>query len=184
MIIIIKACRPLDLTPCHGQATNHHPACTGPTLPASPFHQGDQRLPLPIWSSLLYVERYSPAPHLLTTTCVPEWYLLPYYAILRSVPNKLLGVVAMLASLLILLAMPLLDTGRVRGSQFRPLARVSFWALVSILGVLLFLGSQHAEEPYVTLGAIATVLYFGWYLVLTPVVGLIENTLADLADPS
>ena len=110
--------------------------------------------------------------------------LLPYYAILRSVPNKLLGVVAMLASLLILLAMPLLDTGRVRGSQFRPLARVSFWALVSILGVLLFLGSQHAEEPYVTLGAIATVLYFGWYLVLTPVVGLIENTLADLADPS
>lgn len=90
----------------------------------------------------------------------------------------------MLASLLILLAMPLLDTGRVRGSQFRPLARVSFWALVSILGVLLFLGSQHAEEPYVTLGAIATVLYFGWYLVLTPVVGLIENTLADLADPS
>jgi len=118
------------------------------------------------------------------SSIVPEWYLLPYYAILRSVPNKLLGVVAMLASLLILLAMPLLDTGRVRGSQFRPLARVSFWALVSILGVLLFLGSQHAEEPYVTLGAIATVLYFGWYLVLTPVVGLIENTLADLADPS
>jgi ubiquinol-cytochrome c reductase cytochrome b subunit len=108
----------------------------------------------------------------------------PYYAILRSVPNKLLGVVAMLASLLILLAMPLLDTGRVRGSQFRPLARVSFWALVSILGVLLFLGSQHAEEPYVTLGAIFTVLYFGWYLVLTPVVGLVENTLADLADQS
>jgi len=118
------------------------------------------------------------------SSIVPEWYLLPYYAILRSVPNKLLGVVAMLASLLILLAMPLLDTGRVRGSQFRPLARVSFWALVSILGVLLFLGSQHAEEPYVTLGAIFTVLYFGWYLVLTPVVGLMENTLADLADPS
>ena len=110
--------------------------------------------------------------------------LLPYYAILRSIPNKLLGVIAMLASLLILLAMPLLDTGRVRGSQFRPLARASFWALVSLLVLLGFIGSQHAEEPYVTLGAVATGLYFGWYLVLTPVVGLVENSLSDLADPA
>jgi quinol-cytochrome oxidoreductase complex cytochrome b subunit len=114
--------------------------------------------------------------------CVPEWYLLPYYAILRSVPNKLLGVVAMLASLLVLLAMPLLDTGRVRGGQFRPLWRVSFWALVSLLVLLTFIGSQHAEEPYVTLGAVATVLYFSWYFVLTPLVGLVENTLSDLAE--
>lgn len=130
-------------------------------------------------------DNYIPANPLSTpSSIVPEWYLLPYYAILRSIPNKLLGVIAMLASLLILLAMPLLDTGRVRGSQFRPLARVSFWALVSLLVLLGFVGSQHAEEPYVTLGAVATGLYFGWYLVLTPVVGLIENSLSDLADPA
>jgi quinol-cytochrome oxidoreductase complex cytochrome b subunit len=88
----------------------------------------------------------------------------------------------MLASLLVLLAMPLLDTGRVRGGQFRPLWRVSFWALVSLLVLLMYIGSQHAEEPYVTLGAVATFLYFAWYFVLTPLVGLVENTLADLAD--
>lgn len=62
---------------------------------------------------------------------VPEWYLLPFYAILRSIPNKLLGVVAMFLSLLILLAIPLLDRSRVRGAQFRPCARFLFWILVS-----------------------------------------------------
>lgn len=127
-------------------------------------------------------DNYIPANPLSTpSSIVPEWYLLPYYAILRSVPNKLLGVVAMLASLLVLLAMPLLDTGRVRGSQFRPLSRVSFWALVSLLVLLMYLGSQHAAEPYVTIGAIATVAYFSWFFVLTPLVGLVENTLADLS---
>lgn len=107
--------------------------------------------------------------------------LLPYYAILRSVPNKLLGVVAMLASLLILLAMPVLDTGRVRGSQFRPLMRFAFWVLVANFFLLMHLGSCHAEEPYVTIGAIATIFYFSWYLVLVPLVGLVENTLIDVA---
>jgi len=106
--------------------------------------------------------------------------LLPYYAILRAVPNKLLGVVAMLGSLLILLAMPLLDTSRVRGGQFRPLWRAAFWFLVSDLVLLGWLGSQHAEEPFVTIGAIASIVYFAWYVILVPVVGIIENTLADL----
>lgn len=128
-------------------------------------------------------DNYIPANPLSTpSSIVPEWYLLPYYAILRSIPNKLLGVIAMLASLLVLLAMPLLDTGRVRGSQFRPLSRVSFWLLISLLVFLGYIGSQHAEEPYVTLGAVATGMYFAWYFVLTPLVGLVENTLADLAE--
>jgi len=128
-------------------------------------------------------DNYIPANPLSTpASIVPEWYLLPYYAILRSIPNKLLGVIAMLASLLVLLAMPLLDTGRVRGGQFRPLHRMSFWALVSLLVLLMYIGSQHAEEPYVTIGAVATFLYFAWYFVLTPLVGLVENTLADLSE--
>lgn len=87
----------------------------------------------------------------------------------------------MLGSLLILLAMPVLDTGRLRGGQFRPVWRFAFWALVVNLVLLGWLGSQHAEEPYVTIGAIATVTYFSWYLILVPMVGIIENTLADTA---
>jgi len=126
-------------------------------------------------------DNYIPANPMSTpSSIVPEWYLLPYYAILRAVPNKLLGVVAMLGSLLILLAMPLLDTSRVRGGQFRPLWRAAFWFLVSDLVLLGWLGSQHAEEPFVTIGAIASIVYFAWYVILVPVVGIIENTLADL----
>jgi len=127
-------------------------------------------------------DNYIPANPMVTPpSIVPEWYLLPYYTILRAIPNKLLGVVAMLGSLLILLAMPVLDTSRVRGSQFRPLMRIAFWALVAIFVVLLWLGGQHATEPFVTLGAVFTGLYFSWYLVLVPMVGLVENTLMDVA---
>ena len=127
-------------------------------------------------------DNYIPANPMQTPpSIVPEWYLLPYYAILRSIPNKLLGVVGMLGSLLILLAMPVLDTSRVRGSQFRPLMRLAIWFFFANFFLLMYLGSQHAEEPYITVGAIATVLYFGWFLVIVPVVGIIENTLADIA---
>ena len=83
-------------------------------------------------------------------------------------------------SLLILLAMPILDTSRVRGANFRPLYRFSFWFLVTDLVVLGFIGSQHPEEPYVTIGAIASIFYFAWYLIFVPFIGIIENTLADL----
>ena len=127
-------------------------------------------------------DNYIPANPMQTPpSIVPEWYLLPYYAILRSIPNKLLGVIAMLGSLLILLLMPLVDTSRVRGSQFRPLMRFAFWIFVTDFFLLMYIGSQHAEEPYITIGAIATGLYFGWFLVIVPVVGIIENTLMDIA---
>jgi ubiquinol-cytochrome c reductase cytochrome b subunit len=90
-------------------------------------------------------DNYIPANPMSTpASIVPEWYLLPYYAILRAVPNKLLGVVAMLGSLLILLAMPILDTSRVRGGQFRPLWRVAFWFLAVDLVLLGWLGSQYS----------------------------------------
>lgn len=112
---------------------------------------------------------------------MPEWYLLPYYAILRSIPNKLLGVLAMLGSLLILLAMPILDTSRVRGNQFRPFMRFAFWAFVANFFVLMFIGSQHVESPYIEIGAVATAFYFVWFIVIVPVVGIVENTLIDIA---
>lgn len=92
-----------------------------------------------------------------------------------------MGVIGMLGAILILLAMPVLDTGRVRGSQFRPLMRVAFWILVADFFLLMHIGAQHAEEPYVTLGAAATALYFSWFFVLVPAVGIIENTLIDVS---
>jgi len=112
---------------------------------------------------------------------VPEWYLLPYYAILRSIPNKLLGVIAMFASLFILLAMPLLDTSRVRGSQFRPIMKFMFWVFAANFFILMWIGSQHPESPYLEIGQISTFLYFAWFLAIVPVTGVVENTLMDLA---
>jgi len=112
---------------------------------------------------------------------VPEWYLLPYYAILRSIPNKLLGVVAMFASLLILIAMPFLDTSRVRGSQFRPIMRFMFWIFSANFFILMWIGSQHPESPFLEIGQFSTFLYFAWFLVIVPFTGIVENTLMDLS---
>ena len=83
---------------------------------------------------------------------VPEWYLLPFYAILRSIPSKIIGVVAMFGSLLILLAMPILDTCRIRGNQFRPLSRFAFWLFVVDFLLLLWIGylgfDMYLEQNY------------------------------------
>ena len=87
----------------------------------------------------------------------------------------------MFASLLILLALPLLDTSRIRGSQFRPIMKFFFWVFVANFFILMWIGSQHPNSPYVEVGQVATALYFGWFLVLVPAIGLIENTLMDLA---
>ena len=87
----------------------------------------------------------------------------------------------MFASLLILLALPLLDTSRIRGSQFRPLMKFFFWVFVANFFILMWIGSQHPDSPYVEVGQVATALYFGWFFVIIPAIGLIENTLMDLA---
>ncbi len=78
---------------------------------------------------------------------VPEWYLLPFYAILRSIPNKLLGVIAMFSAILILLAMPFTDLGRSRGIQFRPLSKIAFYVFVGNFIILMELGAKHVESP-------------------------------------
>ena len=93
----------------------------------------------------------------------------------------MLGVVAMFASLLILLAMPLLDVSRVRGSQFRPLMRWAFWIFVADFAVLMAVGQEHVENPWITVGQIATVIYFGFFFVIVPLIGVVENTLMDVA---
>jgi ubiquinol-cytochrome c reductase cytochrome b subunit len=112
---------------------------------------------------------------------VPEWYLLPFYAILRSIPNKLLGVVTMFAALVIITILPITDLGRSKGLQFRPLSKIIFFIFVANFLVLMQLGAKHVESPFIEFGQLSTVLYFGYFVILVPAISLIENTLVDLS---
>nr|AGH24450.1 apocytochrome b [Reclinomonas americana ATCC 50284] len=111
---------------------------------------------------------------------VPEWYFLPFYAILRSIPNKLLGVVAMLVSILILIALPFLNTSEIRSSQFRPIHRKLFWLFFVDCVILGWIGGNVPETPYLEIGQIATVFYFAYFLVFIPVLGKLETYLLGL----
>jgi len=111
---------------------------------------------------------------------VPEWYLLPFYAILRSIPNKLLGVIAMMAAIVILLSMPFIDLGRTRGIQFRPISKIAFYIFIANFIILMQLGAKHVESPFIEFGQISTVLYFSHFVIIIPLISLIENTLVDL----
>ena len=111
---------------------------------------------------------------------VPEWYLLPFYAILRSIPNKLLGVIAMLMAILIILILPITDLGRSKGFQFRPISKFMFWIFVVNFLILMKLGACHVESPFIEFGQISTALYFSYFIFWVPMISLIENTLIDL----
>jgi ubiquinol-cytochrome c reductase cytochrome b subunit len=111
---------------------------------------------------------------------VPEFYLLPFYAILRAIPNKLLGVVAMLAAIFILFLLPYLESSRVRSSAFRPFMRIFFWLFAVNFLLLMWIGANHPEPPFILLGQLCTAFYFAYFLILVPLIGLIENTLSDL----
>jgi len=111
---------------------------------------------------------------------VPEWYLLPFYAILRSIPNKLLGVIAMFGALLAILILPISDLGIRKGFQFRPISKFFFWLFVVNFLTLGWLGAKHVESPFIEYGQVSTVLYFSYFIIIVPVISLIENTLIDL----
>jgi ubiquinol-cytochrome c reductase cytochrome b subunit len=116
---------------------------------------------------------------------VPEWYFLPYYAILRSIPNKLAGVIAMFAAIALLAFLPWLDTSKVRSGKYRPKFQIVFWVFVATGVGLGYLGAMPASEPYVTIARILDVLYFGFFLVALPMLGVREKTLpvpATIAD--
>ena len=108
---------------------------------------------------------------------VPEWYFLPYYAILRSVPNKLLGVCLMFASLLVLFVLPWLDTSRVRSARFRPIYRQLIWVWVLAVVGLGVCGANKPEGVWVVLSRICTLYYFFHFLVLLPLLGKLERPL-------
>jgi len=109
---------------------------------------------------------------------VPEWYLLPFYAILRSIPNKLLGVISMFVAILILLVLPFTDTSNIKGSSYKPLYTIAFWLFGLNFLVLMWLGSCHVEAPFVIAGQFATAYYFSHFLIILPVLGIIENVLS------
>ena len=121
-------------------------------------------------------DNYHPADPLQTPThIVPEWYLLPFYAILRAIPDKLGGVIALAAALLVLFAIPWLDTSKVRSARFRPIYKQLFWILVLDVIVLGWVGANPPEGAFIAIGQIATVYYFAHFLVLMPVVGRLES---------
>jgi ubiquinol-cytochrome c reductase cytochrome b/c1 subunit len=121
-------------------------------------------------------DNYIPANPLQTPAhIVPEWYFLPFYAILRAIPDKLMGVIAMFGSIAIFVFVPWLDTSRVRSAVFRPIYRQFFWIFVVVCIGLGYLGSQPAEGGYVIAARILTVYYFAHFILVMPIVGLLER---------
>jgi ubiquinol-cytochrome c reductase cytochrome b subunit len=127
-------------------------------------------------------DNFTPANPLVTPpSIVPEWYLLPFYTILRSIPDKLGGVIAMFSAMLILLLLPILDVSRVRSNAFKPINKFFFWLFVANFFLLGWIGGNHAEEPFITIGQICTTFYFSYFLIIVPMIGILENTLMDIA---
>ncbi|WP_291296666.1 cytochrome b/b6 [Elioraea sp.] len=123
-----------------------------------------------------HADNYIPANPLVTPAhIVPEWYFLPFYAILRAVPDKLGGVLLMFGSILVLFVLPWLDTSPVRSMKFRPLARPFFWMFAIICVVLGYAGAMPAEGIWVTVSQVGTAYYFMYFLVILPVLGKIEK---------
>jgi len=99
---------------------------------------------------------------------------------LRSIPNKLLGVIAMFSAILILLAMPFADLSINRGIQFKPLSKIAFFIFLANFLVLMVLGAKHVESPFIEFGQISTVIYFAYFLIIVPMISLLENSLMEL----
>jgi ubiquinol-cytochrome c reductase cytochrome b subunit len=127
-----------------------------------------------------HTDNYIPANPLVTPPhIVPEWYFLPFYAILRSIPDKLGGVLAMLAAILVLLLLPFINFSNIRSNKFRPLFAFTYWFLVADFAILGWIGQKPVETPFIEVGMVATFLYFFVLLVLFPLIGVLEDYLIN-----
>jgi ubiquinol-cytochrome c reductase cytochrome b subunit len=125
-----------------------------------------------------HADNYIPANPLVTPPHIqPEFYFLFAYTVLRSIPNKLLGVLALFGSLLVLLVMPYTHTSYIRSCQFRPIQKFFFWILIADFLILTYIGACAPEAPWVIIGQLASVYYFAYFLIITPLVGIFENKL-------
>nr|ABO64564.1 cytochrome b [Pagellus bellottii]ABO64565.1 cytochrome b [Pagellus bellottii] len=121
-------------------------------------------------------DNFTPANPLVTPPHIkPEWYFLFAYAILRSIPNKLGGVLALLASILVLMVVPILHTSKQRSLTFRPMTQFLFWALIANVAILTWIGGMPVEDPYIVIGQIASLTYFALFLLIIPATALAEN---------
>ncbi|ETR76842.1 cytochrome C [Afipia sp. P52-10] len=133
-----------------------------------------------------HADNYIPAnPGVTPAHIVPEWYYLPFYAILRAIPNKLGGVLAMFGAIVVLAFLPWLDSAKTRSARYRPLFKQFFWIFVAVCLVLGWLGSKPAEGAYVIVARILTVYYFAHFIIILPLLSRIEkprpipNSIAD-----
>jgi quinol-cytochrome oxidoreductase complex cytochrome b subunit len=129
-------------------------------------------------NALGHPDNYIPADPMKTPLhIVPEWYFLPFYAILRAIPNKIGGVVAMFGSLIILLFIPFINSSNVRSSAFRPIYKILYWLLVASFIILGWLGQKPVDYPYTEICMIPLVYYFSFFLIIIPFLGYFENFL-------
>nr|YP_010956730.1 cytochrome b [Entomacrodus strasburgi]WMY89823.1 cytochrome b [Entomacrodus strasburgi] len=125
-------------------------------------------------------DNFTPANPLVTPAHIkPEWYFLFAYAILRSIPNKLGGVLALLFSILVLMLVPILHTSKQRSLTFRPITQFLFWVLIADVLILTWIGGMPVEHPFIIIGQVASFLYFFLFLVLTPAAALVENKMLE-----
>ena len=108
---------------------------------------------------------------------MPEWYFLFAYAILRAIPNKLGGVIALVTSVIILAVLPFVHTSKLKGLTFRPMGKLAYWLFMANFVLLTWIGSKPVEDPFITLGQLSSIFYFSYFLLLIPGLGLLENKL-------
>lgn len=121
-------------------------------------------------------ENYIKANPLVTPIHImPEWYFLFAYAILRAIPNKLGGVIALVLSIVILAVLPFVHTSLIKNLTFRPLGKLFYWFFMVNFILLTWIGSKPVEDPYIFIGQLSSIFYFSYFLILVPVSGIIEN---------